>query len=115
MNEHGMKGPKDKETLLEYFRGNENLAGVLKIVGANIDDIDDYFVSERDGEEFIVRYGLSGLANHAIVFEKTGVEGLRKVGLSPVQELAEEEYEGYLSGKTKPQRPGSAMTPDMSK
>lgn len=115
MNEHGMKGPKDKETLLNYFRSNENLAGVLKIVGADINDIEDYFVSERDGEEFIVRYGLSGLANHAIVFEKTGIDGLRKVGLSPVEELEEEKYEGYLSGKIKPQRPGRSITPDMSK
>ena len=114
MNEHGMRGPKDKATLLKYFRSNENLAGVLKHIGANIDDIEDYFYSERDGEEFIVRYGLTGIANHAIVFENTGVDGLRQVGLSPVQELADEEYEGYLSGKIEPQRPGSVVSPDLS-
>ena len=112
MNEHGMKGPKDKETLLNHFRGNENLAGVLKHIGANIDDIDDYFYSERDGEEFIVRYGLTGIANHAIVFEKTGKEGLRQVALSPVKEMEAEEYEGYLSGEIEPQRPGDIMSPD---
>ncbi len=108
MEEHGFRGPKNEKALRKFLT-SENAGVQLKLDRMGIDrqDIDKLFISERDGEPFIIRYGLKGVADHAIAFEKTGVEGKRFVALGKPVECEEAEYEGWLSGKTKPQKPGS--------
>ena len=108
MEEHGFRGPKDEQTLRKFLT-SENAGVQLKLdrMGIDREDIDKLFISERDGEPFTIRYGLKGVADHAIAFEKTGVEGKRFVALGKPVECDETEYEGWLSGKTKPQKPGS--------
>ena len=106
MNNNAMRGPKDKETLISYVK-NDNTARVL--VGRmeiNPDEIESIFVSERDGQEFKIRWGLIGIADHAIVFESEGVEGKRLVAFSKPRELDAEEYTGYLEGTIQPEAPG---------
>ena len=41
------------------------------------DEVAEILVSQRDGGPFRIRYGLSGLADRAMIFETTGVDGQR--------------------------------------
>ena len=54
------------------------------------------------------RFGIKGIADHAVVFEKTGVEGMRYVALGTPIEVDEETYNGYLEGDIKPERGNQA-------
>lgn len=64
--------------------------------------------SGRDQEELVVRWGLKGIGDHVIAFEKTGVDGMRFVALGDAKEFGEDEYESWLDGSTKPATPPGA-------
>lgn len=105
MNNNAMAGPRSQDELIAYVK-NDNTARVL--VGRmdlNPDTIEDIFVSERDGQPFKIRWGLRGIADHAIVFETEGVDGKRLVAFSKPRELDADEYAGYLEGKIQPESP----------
>ncbi|MEM7781881.1 MAG: hypothetical protein AAF939_16890 [Planctomycetota bacterium] len=102
---HGMRGPENEDELKEYLRTDEAAKVRLKRMGIEQSDIESMFISERDGKPFRVRYGLVGLADHAIVFEEEGVDGKRLVALAQPLELSDSEYEGWFTGKTKPAMP----------
>lgn len=102
---HGNVGPKDEDSLREYLTGDEGASVRLKRMGVDVSKIDDIFVSERDGQPFKVRWALEGPADHAIVFESEGVGGKRLVAFYKPKELGAEEYEGYWTGKIKPESP----------
>ncbi len=98
MNNNGMKGPASEEVLMNYLDSPD---GKFAIKRMNMDPekIEDYFKSERDGEKFVIRYGLGGVKDHAIVFEATGDEdGNRLVAFNKPILCDETEYEEYLSG-----------------
>lgn len=66
--------------------------------------VSSMFISDRDGQEYVVRWGLTlGMADHAMIFETEGVEGNRLVGFALPRELDDSEHEGYLSGKLTPE------------
>ena len=99
MANNGYKGPDSEETFMAWTDSPE---GKFAIKRMNMDPekVADYFVSERDGEKFVIRYGLKGLRDHAIVFEATGgEEGTRMVALGEPVEMDEDEYNDYLTGK----------------
>ena len=107
MDGNGNKGPASEDELKDYLSNNQT----AKVLMERMDipgDISQIFVSERDGEPFKVRWGLSGVADHAIVFESTGVEGKRMVAFSNPRELDSSEYEGFWSGETEPDAPPGA-------
>lgn len=110
MNNNGMTGPASKEVLMEYINSPEGQFA-LKRMDMDPASVEDYFVSERDGEEFVIRYGLKGVKDHAIVFEATGgEEGTRLVAFNKPIECDEDEYNDYLSGKAE----GESGEADMS-
>lgn len=109
MNDHGFTGPEDEAALKSYLRENPAAKIRLGRMGVNPEDIDSIFTSERDGEPFVIRWGVKGLADHAIVFEKTGVDGKRFVALGTPKEVDAAEYEGWLSGEIKPAAPGALV------
>ena len=105
MMEHGNRGPADEEAFKKFLT-TDKAAGVrLGRMGVDVSKIDDIFVSERDGQPFKVRYGLQGLADHAIVFEAEGLEGKRMVALAEPREMDQAEYDDHFSGKIKPESP----------
>lgn len=117
MNSNEFKGPTDKEDLIDFLTNNNTARVLLKRMNVSPEQLPGIFVSERDGEPFKVRYGLTGVADHAIVFESVGVEGKRLVAFSKPRELDETEYEGYWSGDIKPEAPaegpgGGAAAPE---
>ena len=114
MAAHEYKGPKSEQELKDHC-ANDNTAKVLiERMGLDPTQLDDIFVSERDGEPFKIRWGLSGVPDHAIVFEAVGVEGKRLVAFAKPRELDATEYDGYWSGKIKPETSGDpgSIEPD---
>lgn len=104
---HGYKGPKDKEELMNFLKSNERAAVNLERIGITQEQLDTMWVSERDGEEFKVRWGLNGMDDHAVVFEAKGVDGKRLVCFAQPQELGDDDYNGYWTGELKGASPDS--------
>ena len=105
MEMHNYEGPKNAEELKDYLTNNAGAKVRRERMGITDEDLDSMFTSERDEQPFEVRWGLKGQFDHAIVFEKTGVEGKRLVALAQPRELGKDEYDGYFSGETKPEGP----------
>lgn len=103
MEDNSYKGPKDEAELKDYLKNNPTAIHMAKRIDVTPDTVDDIFISDRDGEPFVIRYGLNGIADHAIVFEATGVEGMRLVALRNPLEVNESEYDKYLNGEIKPE------------
>ena len=113
MESNSMRGPKDKDELKKFITTNNRAKALMKRIGLDPEEFDNYFIGTRDEEEIVVRWGLKGLADHAIAFEKTGVDGMRLVCFGVARELDEEEYEGYLDGSIKPEAPaGETFEPE---
>ena len=77
------------------------------MLGADPNDIDSLFKSERDGEPFVYRFEVQGSpmgAVQPVVFESTGSGGKRMVGFTPAkpQEVDEATYNDWLAGKFVP-------------
>lgn len=103
----GYVGPKSKEELLSFLTTNEKIARNLELMGIDRENLDSYFVSENDGEEFRIRWGVFvnpdlERANQPVVFESKGKDGVRLVMLSNrniLEVTSNEKYESLLSGK----------------
>ena len=102
MDEHGSVGPKDEAEFKEYITSGRKANILKKKLSIEDSAIDALFVGQRDNEPFIIQYGLKEPLNHAFVFEAAGVDGMRLVARSPIEELDTDEYEAWLSGETKP-------------
>lgn len=98
---HGGKGPKSEEDLKNYLTSDKAASIRLERMGVASESLDDIFASERDGQPFTVRYGVSNTRDEAIVFEQTGVDGKRMVAFHEPRELDDQEYQSYLSGDEK--------------
>ena len=96
------EGPADETQFKEFIR-NLGESSLTK-VGIDVNAIDDVFVSEDDSQPFEIRYkvyGGSRGSNQAIVFQRTAVEGKRKIGFTSrkIIEADDQEYEDLLAGK----------------
>jgi hypothetical protein len=79
------QGPESEEVFKKYLRGLSD--DILGPAGVNRKELDSLFVSERDGEPFVIVYGqkitkISGNSGSVIAHEKTGKGGRRLVSLS---------------------------------
>ena len=95
----GMKGPADEATFKKFIQ-SEMPARKLELMRVDKNNVEGLFKSERDGEPFQVRYGLSGGPStvFAVVFEKTGQGGKRLVAFTngSVEEADPARYEQLL-------------------
>jgi len=96
---HRWRGPKDKDELMEFLTTDNMAAVKLERIGISKEQLDSMWVSERDDQEFKIRWDLNGMRDHAIAFEAEGLEGKRLVCFAKPQELNESEYEDYWTGK----------------
>ena len=109
---HIYRGPADEAKFKEYIQSLDE--GTLGLVRVDINKLDDLFVSERDSEPFEIRYGVRGSDRDPpvpVVFEKTGVDGVRKVGFNARKIIGignEQEYQDLLSGKQSTADPAPA-------
>lgn len=88
--------PPDEKALKEYVRG---LPAEKKQGFGMTDDLDQLFVSPRDGKPFAVRYKVRidpGAGSEAVAWEKDGQNGGRFVALMMgyVQEYADADFKG---------------------
>lgn len=103
----GYVGPKSKEELLSFLTTNDKIAKNLDLMGIDRDNIESYFVSENDDEEFHFRWGVFvnpdlERASQPVVFENKGKDGVRLVMLSNrriLEVTSKEKYELLLRGK----------------
>ncbi len=98
---HGMQGPKSKEELMEYLKTSETARVKLAKMDVSPESMDEIFISDRDGEPFKIRYGVKGMADHAVIFESVGVDGKRYVAYNKPIELDKAAYDKAWQGKAK--------------
>lgn len=101
---HRQKGPEDEAELKDFVR--QLPAEYLEKFGVDLEQLDELFVSPRDGQPFDIRWGLKFQIPQApmpIVFEKEGVDGKYEVGFSSfiVKEVDKQEYDKLWSEKSK--------------
>ena len=90
--------PKDeaefKKTIIESDVKLENL---------KVDNVDELFISERDGKPLVVVYGNILPASGVVVYEQVGVNGLREVGytLGKVSEVDAAEFAKLVPNASK--------------
>lgn len=100
-------GPKSKEELVGFLTTNESIQKNLGLVGIDVNNLDEIFVSENDGEEFVIRWGEfmnpdETRAREPFVFEKVGTNGVRLVMISnrKILEVSDDKkYQKLLKGK----------------
>lgn len=90
------KPPPDEQAFKEFL---SNLPADEKAI-AQLDDVDRFLTSPRDGEKYVIRYGQVidvGRAPRAVAWEQTGAKGKRFVALSVgyVQECDEATFQSY--------------------
>lgn len=67
--------PEDEaEFKATIAKGNPSLDAL------KVSSLDELFVSERDGQPLVVVYGKAPAGSDLVVYEQTGVDGLRQVG-----------------------------------
>ncbi len=89
-------GPADEATFRSFISGRPGRQ--LELIGMDPNNIDDVFLSDRDGEGFEILWGVKGGERDpqvAIVAEKTGVDGMRMIGYNkkPHREVDDAEYQ----------------------
>jgi hypothetical protein len=114
-NSHGGEGPKDLETLKTFTKGIP--VDALQNMKIDTSNLDQVFVSERDGKPFKIKFGAvrPAMAPHIpIVFEADGVDGVKQVAWTnaAVQELNDTQCQALWDNKpVPPTTPGSAGVP----
>jgi hypothetical protein len=89
--------PKD-EAEFKAALGKANLT----LDAMKVNSIDELFISKRDGQPLVVVYGQAPAGSDVVVYEQTGVNGLREVGhrLGNVEEVDEAKF-AEIAPKTK--------------
>ncbi len=75
-------GPKDAAELENFIKTDERVAPRLGVSSGDLGNVGDWFISDADGEPFEIRYGLKirPVEDYSpLVFDKTGVDGMRRV------------------------------------
>lgn len=99
------RGPASETAFRDFLANDQRVTDNLEFMGIDRSELDQYFVG-RDGERLTIRYGLSGLdpsSSAPLVFESSGVDGIRQVGFSnwTIKEIDEEEFKRLLKSKRK--------------
>jgi hypothetical protein len=98
-------GPKDEAAFKTFIKSGMP-SHRLEMMRVDPNKVDDLFVSERDGQPFVVKYGQSGgpMSQLAVVFEKEGQAGKKQVSFTngKVEDLDDAKYQDLLQGKKQP-------------
>ena len=97
---HGNKGPGSEEEFKTFLHQMPPVR--LERMQVDPGDIDGLFISEEDGQPFVIRYGVDGGlgTSEAVVFEQNGSGGKRQVGFTDgsVEDVDASRYEQLLQG-----------------
>jgi len=98
------KGPASENEFKSFI--SDMGASSLAKIGLDETSIDGLFLREQDSEAYEIRYGVYGSSrgsNEAIVFERSEINGVRRVGFTSRKILeveTDQEYDDLLAGKT---------------
>ena len=111
-NMNNFQSPKDKGELIDYIKTSPHIEYNLGLMGIDPNTFEELFVSSVDGEEFVIRYKSRVTAMRGgvpIAFEKTGVDGIRRVGLSngKIVEADKKTYDRLMKGKVSKDEAGA--------
>jgi hypothetical protein len=99
---HAWHGPKDEASLKQFVQHDMD-PNKLALMNVDLNKLDEVFVSSRDQKPFKVKYGVGGGPgmNVPVVFENSGIEGMRQVGFTGpiIEEVDEAHYKDLWSGK----------------
>lgn len=101
----GQKGPKSLEEFKEFLASNKTIERNLSRMAIDRSDIDSYFISGNDEEPFDFRWDVKVPPVNPttpVVFEKTGKDGVRQVGLANgdvIDVTSDKEYDRLMAGK----------------
>jgi hypothetical protein len=102
---NGSNGPKDEAAFKEFIKTGMP-SHRLEMMRVDPDKVDELFVSERDGQPFVIKYGQSGgpMSQIAVVFEKEGHAGKKQVAFTngKVEEPDDAKYQQLLQGNKQP-------------
>jgi hypothetical protein len=98
--------PKSQDEFKRYIGGLDAEARDAVMKGAAVSNVDELFVSERDGQPYVIFYGQppAGVAADLAGYERTGVEGRRYVGygLGIVDEVDEQRFNELVPPAARP-------------
>jgi hypothetical protein len=96
----GNQGPKDEAELKTFLKEMAPIR--LERMQVDPNNLDALFISDRDGQPFVIRFGVSGGigSTDAVVFESQGSGGKRQVGFTDgsVEEVDNSRYDQLLKG-----------------
>ena len=100
---HGFKGPRNEKELKDFIANDRYKKGFDR-VGIDTSNVDALFISDRDGQPFKVKYGISSSPmgfKDAVVFESEGVDGEVMVafGGAKVEVMSFEESEKLFKSR----------------
>jgi hypothetical protein len=101
-NSMGGRGPKDEAEFRSFIQEYDK--DKLAAMGIDTRKLDELFTSERDGKPFKIRYKIGGGhgSKDAVIFEETGMGGIREVGITgvaPMEVGDDATYQNMLAGK----------------
>ena len=95
----------------DYQRYIQNLEPGLRdtvMKGSGVANVDELFISERDGQPYVIFYGKRPAGVHAdlVGYEQTGVDGKRFVGfgLGVVEEVDEQRFAELVPPSARPKQ-----------
>jgi hypothetical protein len=98
--------PASKEELINFLQTDPNIDRNLEFMGIDRGQYENFWTSENDGEEFTVLWGQKVTSFEGvgipIVFEKSGADGVRQVGLTngTILDVSDDaKYDRLLKGK----------------
>lgn len=101
--QHQGQRPSDADALKKYI-GSQSPDQLAKM---EITDVDSLFVSPRDGQPYVMRYGVlpppaTPLGGTVVAYEQTGVDGKRYVGfdLGSAEEVDETRFRTLVPDAT---------------
>jgi hypothetical protein len=116
-NMHENRGPASADELKQFLKTNQQIKLNLELMGLELSELDSYFVSEVDGEEFVIRWDIPITASiplDPIAFDKTGVDGVRRVSLAcdvVIEAKDDATYERLMEGDVKRSDPPPYVFP----
>lgn len=98
---NNFKGPQNEEELRGFIEAQDPKR--LSLADIDASKMDELFVSERDQQSFVIRYGVDTVIRGPelpVVFEAEGVDGMRQVGFcnGSMREVDSDEYDSLLAG-----------------
>ena len=82
---NGSVGPKDADELKNFIKNDERVPPRLGLSSSDLENLDDIFISDADGEPFQIRFGLKIRTDEdrsPLIFDKVGIDGMRRVALA---------------------------------